>query len=707
MERTAQIQENKDQATSVSEKRQIKTMCPMNCHPTQCGMTVTVDGNTLLDIQGDRQHPESHGFLCQRGHATREIFANPKRLLTPLRRVGERGEQNWQPCSWDDALDMMTEAIQQTQRDRVGIWRGHGIGGTGINNPLISRFAVLAGFQNWSASIICWALGGYGLALTGLLETNTKQDMAEHAQTILFWGATFASQPDIAPHLIAARKRHAHIIQIDTRRTEFSQHADEVFLLRPGTDAALALAIAHVLVTEDLVDHTFLAAHTLGFAAFAEHLQQYTPAWGATITGLAADDIRRLARLYATQTPAMIVLGGSSMYKHQHGWEASRAIACLPALTGQLGKAGAGFGPRHGALSHSDGYANVLADVPQPQGNVIPSHMASITAALQAGQIDVLLLLGTNMLSSFADTNQLAQGLSKVKLIVAYDLFMNETIRRTADLILPSTAWLEESGLKQTATHIYLMEHILATPEGQARSLSDVLRQLSKRLSLPTFYPWQDEEDYINALLSSQRMDSGKALTVADLRELGGYFQRSRLSEIAYPDLHFHTPSHKVEFWSERALNGGLSALPSYTQIIPDAPDAAPLRFCQGRTLTAFHAFYDEGQALPSLAKANPAPELWLHPRDARKRKVASGNWIVIANERGSFDAVARVTEAVLPGVVWMRDGWFGLNQLTNGAAALSPTASEAVGDILGGQAAFDAWVEVSLKAEQAGRSIV
>lgn len=238
---------------------------------------MTVDGNTLEDITGDAEHPESRGFLCQRGHATHEIFAHAKCLLTPLRRVGERGEQRWEACSWDEALDMLVEVIEQTRRDRVGVWRGHGVGGTEINSPLISRFAGLAGLQNWSVAIVCWALGGYGLGLTGVLEANTKEDMAAHAQMILCWGATFASQPGTALHVIAARKRGATVMQIDTRRTELSQHADEVFLLRRGTGAALAQA--HVLVREELVDHAFIDEHTLGFAAFAEQLGQYTPEW--------------------------------------------------------------------------------------------------------------------------------------------------------------------------------------------------------------------------------------------------------------------------------------------------------------------------------------------------------------------------------------------------------------------------------------------
>lgn len=680
------------------EQRQVKTMCPMNCHPTQCGMNVQVAGNRLLGVAGDPHHPESKGFLCVRGRATREIFDNSQRLLTPLRRAGKRGEQRWERCSWDEALNMLVEAITNTQRERVGIWRGHGIGTTGINVPLINRFGTLAGFQFWASSIVCWALGGYGLGLTGVLEANTKGDMADHAQAILFWGATFASQPGTAPYLIAARKRGATVIQIDTRRTELTPHADEVFLLRPGTDAALALAIAHVLITEDLVDHPFINEHTLGFEDFARSLQPFSPEWGATITGLPAEDVRHLARLYATQTPAMIVLGGSSMFKHQHGWEASRAISCLPALTGQLGKAGAGLGPRHGAFSHSDEYANVLTDIQRPQGDFIPSHMATVADALEQEQIDVLLLLGTNMLSSFANANRLAQGLAKVQLIVAYDLFMNETIRRSADLILPATAWLEEPGLKLTATHIYLMEQALL-PAGETRPLSQVLCQLSEHLSLANFFPWQNMEEYMNALLTTQRMASGSSLTVNDLRSMGGYWQRSNLSPIAYPDHHFHTPSGKVEFWSERARLAGLSPLPSYTAPEQDTLRATPLRLCSGRTLTAFHAFFDEGQALPTLARANPAPELWIHPLDAQKRHIETGKRIVIANERGKCEAIAQVTDALLQGTVWMRDGWSGINQLTNGAPALPLVANEVVPGVPGGQAAYDAWVEVSPQA--------
>jgi anaerobic selenocysteine-containing dehydrogenase len=674
-------------------KRQITTMCPMNCIPTQCGMTVEVEDNKLLAVKGDVHNPDSRGFLCIRGRATREIFDNPKRLLHPLRRVGARGDNQWQECSWDEAYDMIVTSIRQTQPERVGLWRGHGVGTTGILAPLISRFGLLGGFQHWISAIICWAMGGYGLGLTGTLETSTKEDMAANSRTIIFWGATLSSQPDIAPHLVEARKRGAYVIHIDTRRTEASRHADEVILLQPGTDAALALSIAHVLIQEGLYDPSFIATHSIGFDQFTNHVRLYTPEWAAAITGIEPERICDLARRYATATPSMIVLGGSSMYKHQHGWEASRAISCLPALIGQLGVPGGGLGPRHGAYPHSDKYADILADVQKTVGEAsIPSHMSTITEALKDGQLDVLFALGSNMLSSFSDTNGLAQGLQRVKLLVSYDLFMNETSRRCADLILPATAWLEDIGLKQTATHVYLMEHALE-PEGECRSLSTILRDLAVRLGMEDFFPWQDDEGYINALLSAQQTESGQPLTVDELRRRGGYWQKSHLWHVAYQDHRFHTPSQKIEFWSERAQQVGLSPLPSYTA---PAQEAYPLRFCQGRTLTAFHSFFDEGQALPTLARANSTgPELWIHPQDAHSRNIQSGSPIVIANERGHFAARAHVTADVLQGVVWMRDGWAGVNRVTSGAPVVPLAANHLVPGIPGGQTTFDAWVEV------------
>jgi len=672
--------------------RTVRTMCPMNCHPTFCGMLVDVsDEGRLLGVRGDPDNPDSRGFLCIRGRAAAEIPDNGLRLTQPLVRDGRRGADRWRAVSWGEALDRIAAAIQATKRERVGFWFGHGAHVTGINRPLIMRFGHLGGMQVWNPAIVCWAMGAYGLGITGVIEANTKEDMAAHSRLIILWGANLASQPTTAPHLIEARKRGARVVAIDVRRTEASRHADLTWLIRPGTDAALALAMAHVITSEGLVDRDFISRQTVGYEAYAGHLAAFTPDWAARETGLAAEAIRKLAREYATSRPAMIVVGGASMYKHRHGWQPGRAIATLPALTGQLGLGGGGLGPRHRSFPTGDHFADLTAADRRPMGPWVPSHMPSIARLIKDGGLDVLLTAGTDLLNSFSDTGAIERDLERVGLVVAYDIFANDTIRRVADIVLPGTIWLEDLGIKETATHLYLMDRALP-PAGETRPLISVLRDLAQRLSIEDFFPWGSLEDYMDALLAPQQ---DGALTIARLRAMGGMAERSGLDHVPYRHGGYATPSGKIEFYSERAMSLGLPALPDYTR--PERDGARyPLEFRQGRVLTAFHSFYDNGRALPMLARAEPHALLWIHPADAGPRGIAAGGRVELSNERGRFEAVARVTEDILPGVVWARDGWPGLNTLTSGKACLTPEASEGLDPrIPGGQSAYDARVEV------------
>jgi anaerobic selenocysteine-containing dehydrogenase len=482
------------------------------------------------------------------------------------------------------------------------------------------------------------------------------------------------------------------VAAIDVRETEAARQSDEAFTLRPGTDAALALAMMNVIVGEGLHDREFVAQHTLGFEALVDHLRSYTPHWASGVTGIAAERIAGLAHRYAAERPAMIVLGGSSMHKGSNGWHAGRAIACLPALTGNLGIAGGGFGPRHGARSHGQELTDIVALDRRPPGRYVPNQMSRVTEALVEGDVRVLLLLGTDMLGSFADAGRVAEGLARSELVVSYDLFMNETARRFADVVLPATAWLEEVGCKSTNTHLYLMEKAIEPP-AEARSAVYLLRGLASRLGLSReFFPWSNDEGPLDAILD--HASTGRA-RVASLRAEGG-IRALQISHVAYPHLRFDTPSGKVEFYSERAVKMGLPALPVY-QAIPESK--YPLAFRQGRTLTHFHSFYDHGQALPRLAKLDPEPSLWISPADATARGLDDGVPIRIYNERGEFCARARVTPAVPAGTVWMRDGWGGLNRVTSGEPCLPDEVVDTFG-FSGGQAAFDAMVEVAAANE-------
>jgi anaerobic selenocysteine-containing dehydrogenase len=668
----------------------IRTMCPMNCHPTLCGMRVTVNDEQLLKIEGDPDNPDSRGFLCLRGKAAREIIGNPQRLLHPLVR-SKRGTDTWQQVSWDEALHRICEKLSDIPPAEFGIWLGHGDAatnyGTRIGGLLSRRFAHLHGSQWWHPAMICWGLGGFGLGLTGVLEVNTKEDLSAHSNLIILWGANIASQPNTAPHLKAAKRRGARVILIEVRDSEAKALADQVIHIKPGTDAALALSMMHVLINENLVDHEHVTQHTVGFDTLQTHVQSYTPEWGAAQTNLDAEVIVELAREYGNTRQAMILLGGSSMHKSRNGWQAARAVACLPALTGKLGRPGGGLGPRHGAMAHGQALNSILPEQGNTCESVIPNQMSAMTEAFCEGKLKALLLSGTNMLSSFADSEKLAQGLDKIDLIVCHDLFSSDTIRQVADIVLPATAWLEQLGCKMTNTHLYLMDQVLPAP-GETHTLSSLLRDLSTRLGVEDFFPWESDEGMIDTVINHASTDHA---TVADLRAEDEK-RTLRISHHAYPDHRYPTPSGKVEFYSQQAEALGLPPLPVYEPLT--ICEGYPLLFRQGRTLTHFHSFYDHGQALPTLRKHESSPFLWMSPEDAETRSVAHQAAIRIFNERGSFAAHAYVTDKIQQGTVWMHDGWAGINRLTSGAASLPDSAVDLFPFGVG-QAAFDAAVEV------------
>jgi len=676
---------------STRQSHTVRTMCPMSCHPTLCGMLAEVEDGRLVRVTGDRDNPDSQGFLCVRGQASAEVIDNPQRLLHPLMR-DRRTEDAWRQASWDEVLDRIVSRMQAVGRERVGLWSGHGVSstnyGTRIGGHYLKRFANLYGCQTWSGAIICWGLGGFGLGITGTLETNTKEDMSQNAEQIVLWGANLASQPNTARHVIAAKRRGARLVTIDVRHTEAAERSDEVFIVRPGTDAALALAMMHVIIAADLYDREFVAQHTLGFEELAQHVRSYTPDWAADITGIEADRIVALARGYAATRPSMIVIGGSSLHKGANSWLASRAISCLPALTGNLSIPGGGFGPRHGSNSHGQALNTIAADDRLLPGTYIPSQMSEILDALNDGRVQIMMLFGTNMMSSFADAERLASGLAKSDLVVSYDIFMNDTARRFADIILPSTAWLEQIGCKSTNTHLYLMEPALLPP-GETRPLSWILQRLAERLNVVDFFPWESEEGAIDAILDHP--STGHA-TVASLRAQGG-IGALHISHVAHPDHRYATPSGKVEFYSARSADLGLPPLPVH-ETSARLP-AYPLSLAQGRTLSHFHSFYDHGQALPSLARLETQPSLWLSPADADARGIEDGAPIRIFNDRGTFEACAAVTELIPAGTVWMRDGWEGLNRVTSGDPVLPEEAIEICG-FAAGQSRFDAMVEVA-----------
>jgi anaerobic selenocysteine-containing dehydrogenase len=251
---------------------------------------VEVEDGKLQTVSGDKANPDSQGFLCVRGRSTNEIVGNPGRLLYPQIR-DDRRANTWRRVSWDEALDFIVKRMRAVGPEAVGLWAGRGTPGSAITVQMMNRFSNIYGCQNWHPAMICWGLGGFGLGLTGPLKVNTKEDMAENSRMIVLWGANIPTQPNTARHIISARRRGAKVVTIDVRRTEAAAQSDEILLIRPGSDAALALAVIHVIITERLYDQAFVETHTAGFEELSTYILPFTPAWGAEETGLEASQI--------------------------------------------------------------------------------------------------------------------------------------------------------------------------------------------------------------------------------------------------------------------------------------------------------------------------------------------------------------------------------------------------------------------------------
>jgi anaerobic selenocysteine-containing dehydrogenase len=653
-------------------------------------MDVSVVDGQLGSITGDVTNPDSQGFLCMRGKAAHEIVGNQARILSPMVRAA-RGSDDWSETSWQDALDLIASKMRNVGREHVGFWQGHGNWANdyafGLKRAQMDRFANLYGCQAWNPAMICWGLGGFGVGLTGALEISTKEDMSAHSDMVILWGANTVSQAATLKHVEMAKRRGARVVVIDVRRTEASALAHEVLLVRPGTDAALALAMMNVIIADSAWDAAFVDQHTIGFADLARHVRPMTPQWAEAQTGLPAAQITALARCYAAKAPAMIVIGGSSLHKGNNGWHAARAISCLPALTGNLGRPGGGIGPRHGGRTHGAGFVNLSAADRRKPGRYIPNQMEDIICALEQGEVKVFVSIGSNVLSSFPDTNRMRAALAKADLVVAYDIFPNQMIREIADIVLPGTIWLEELGAKSTDTFVHLSDQVLPAA-GAAKPVYDVYKGLAERLGVEDVYPWADQEAAMNAALDHPATGH---TTVAAMRANGGRAALN-VSPVAYPTFQFSTPSGKIEFYSQRAADMHLSPLPTY--VAPD-PSQTGLTLAHGRTFAHFHAFYDHGRALPTLAAREGAPELWISAQDAKDRGIENAQPIEMSNSQGRFHACAKVTPRIPAGTVWIRDGWPGLNALTDASSVLPVAALDSFSFSVG-QSNYGARVHVA-----------
>lgn len=690
----------------VADKRALtlKSVCPHDC-PDTCGMLVQVDPDTgrLLSVRGDPDHPITRGHLCTKVNRYVERVYSPDRVLYPMRRVGPKGKAEFERISWDEALDLIAAKFAET-RDRYGAAAilPYSYGGTMgvVNNASMDRRF----FHKLGASLlertICSAAGNAGYRYTMGAAMGADPETTPDARLIIAWGVNLVSTNVHQMTLVQeARKRGAVFVLIDVHRNRTADQADHFVQLYPGTDGALALGMMNVIVNERLYDAEYVARHTVGFEALSERVQQYPPERVAAITGVPAERVRWLARLYATTQPALIRLGNGFQH-HTNGGMATRTVACLPALVGAWGR------PGGGAFKGNSGYF-ALNQRALERPDLLPSPIPRTINMNRLGEalleanppVKMLYVYNSNPAGIAPAQAKVLRGLRREDLFtVVHEQLLTDTAAY-ADVVLPATTHLEHADLYKSYWHLYLQYAApVIAPLGEAKPNVEVFRLLAERMGFTEPCFRDTTEDLIAQALEADN----PFLTGIDLPRL----QKERVvrltlpsrPHIAFADGRFPTPSGKVEFYSEAAARDGYDPLPTYEPAGEslDAPEAAALRERYPLMLVTppAHEFLNTTFAnLPGALDREKRPTVDIHPTDAAKRGIADGDLVRVFNDRGESRVYAQLRETVLPGVAVGTGVWWPRH--SPDGANLNQTTPDRLSDMGNGATFFSNLVQI------------
>jgi anaerobic selenocysteine-containing dehydrogenase len=684
--------------------RQVRGCCPHNC-PDTCGWVVSLDsGGTPVRIQGDPDHPYTGGWLCAKVNRYLEFVLHPERLRHPLRRVGAKGEGRFERISWEEALSEITDRwkglIAAHGPESILPYSYSGTLGLVQCNVANARFWTRMGASGLERTI-CSAAGTEALRVTVGGSFGTDPEDVVNSRLVLLWGTNPAStHPHFIPWLDEARRRGARVWLIDPHRSLTASRADVHLRPRPGSDAALALAMMALLFREGCVDEAWAREHTVGLDLLRERVEGWTPERAEALTGVPAAEIAALAREYGTTRPALIRTS-MGLQRHSNGGNMVRALACLPALTGDYGKPGGGL------LYSTGGYWTPPGDVvcpPElrersPNPNPRSINMNRIGAALLEADppIRALYVFNSNPAAVAPNSRRVLEGLSRPDLFtVVHELFLTDTARY-ADIVLPATSQFEHWDLHKAYGHLYLsLNRRAMEPLGEARSNWDVFRELSRWMGYEEPALQEDAEAIIRRLLE-QGGAPVEGITWERLLEEGTCRLSYPRPMVPFADGRFATPSGRVELYSRQLEEQSMDPLPHWAPDV-ESREASPgraRRYPLQMVSAASHYFLNSSFGnVPTLRRLHGDPAVEIHPEDAAARGIEEGDWVEVASERGAFLARARVGQTVGPGTVFTPTVWWSQN--APDGRGPNHTTSDALADYAGGATFHGNLVEVT-----------
>jgi anaerobic selenocysteine-containing dehydrogenase len=678
----------------------VRGACPLDC-PDTCSWVVTVKDGRAVRLAGDAGHPFTRGVLCNKVNGYVAYSQAPDRLLYPMRRIGPKGGGDFERISWDAALDEIAERLTSTIREfgPEAIWPYVGSGNMGLLQGVYG-----AGRRLWNVvgasrhlMTICTIAGGVGTGYTlGDNRVGMDPETLRFSKLIILWGTnTLTSNHHLWRAITTARQDGAHLVVIDPTRTRTAEAADRHLAPIPGTDAALALGLLHVVLAEDAEDRDFIERHTLGWDAFRRRILEYPPARVAGICGLPVEAIVELGKRLARTRPTGIrVMMG--LQRHGGGGMAVRTITCIPGVTGDWQYPGGGAGYDTRGFFGVNWAALYRDDLRRRDTRALSmTRLGEGLLEVTDPPVKALIVYASNPAASVPHQTKLRRGLARPDLFtVVVEHFRTDTVEY-ADIVLPGTMQLEHADLLISYGHLYIAWNEPAvSPPGECLSTTEIFRRLARRLGLrePCLYD-SDEE------LARQVLDSGhpslQGITLERLKAEG--WRRLHYPAPFVPFTEgFPSPSGKLEFLAERMAQMGLDPLAGYTPPYEAAQRDTPLarQYPLALIAAADHYFLNSlfANVPAQMTRAGP-PVIRVHPDDAAPRGLETGHEARVFNGRGAFVARVEVTERVRPGVVAGTKGRW--PRFVRGESTVNATVDERDADMGGGAVFHDNRVEV------------
>ncbi len=639
------------------------SVCPLNCLDS-CGLLVEVDGGRVAKVSGDPRHPLTRGFICGKGQKLIERTYSPDRIRFPLRRTGS----GWQRISWAEALSAIGERLLKIREEygssAVLHHRGHG--SNGVLKNLDRRFFNAFGGVTEPEGSVCWGSGYAAQEYDfGGVYCHSWEDCL-NSRTIILWGRDPAvTNLHLVPLLKEAQAKGARLISVNPVQTKSAELADAHVGLRPGTDGALALGMAHVILRDRLLDLDFVANHVHGFEEYAKLVKEYTPEKVAHITGVPRDTVESLAQTYAKRKPSAIFLG-YGLQRYTNGGKTVRAIDALAAITGNIGIAGGGVNYAHrynGRLLSS-----ITGDEMAIHRRYLPYPvLAQAILEAQEPPIKAIFVTRSNPVSQLSNTALVKEAFTRAGLVVVIDYFLTDTAE-LADYILPCTTGFEAEDLVTSSwQEFWAYAPKLVEPVGEARPEAEIFGELAQRMGLKGF----------GERTAGQWLEEALAPAAAygiNLQSLKNGAVRNPLAPAAaWQDKQFATPSGKYELYSNQAAADGLDPLPSYAEpresltANPWVAREYPLHFLTPHPRDCLNS---QLQNLKEESTESSLPVLEIHPRTAEARYIRNNDLVLVESPRGEMRAIARLTGKVPIYLVQVAEGgWLkaggGVNFLT------------------------------------------